>query len=57
LPGSVLLPLARLRFFERPAELDTSTQPGERLAARASFEELATRVARLETTVAANPSW
>jgi hypothetical protein len=52
--GSVLLLLARLRFPERPAALDTSTQPLERLAARASFEELATQVARLETTVAAN---
>lgn len=52
--GSVLLLLATLRFPERPAALDTSTQPLERLAARASFEELATQVARLESTVAAH---
>lgn len=52
--GGVLLLLARLRFPEPPVPLDTSTQPLERLAARASFEELATRVARLETSVAPN---
>lgn len=52
--GGVLLLLARLRFPEPPASLDTSTQPLERLASRASFEELAARVARLETAVAPN---
>ena len=50
----VLLLLARLRFPERPATVDTSEQPLERLAAQSSFEELATRVARLEETVAPN---
>jgi hypothetical protein len=50
----VLLLLARLRFPERPAAVDTSEQPLERLAAQASFEELATRVARLEATIAPN---
>ena len=51
--GGVLLLLARLRFPELPVPLDTS-QPLERLAARASFEELATRVARLEAAIAPN---
>ena len=50
----VLLLLARLRFPEPPPTIDTATQPLERLAARASFEELATRVARLEQSIAPN---
>jgi hypothetical protein len=52
--AAVLLLLARLRFPEPPPTVDTSAQPLERLAARASFEELATRVARLEASIAAN---
>jgi hypothetical protein len=52
--GAVLLLLARLRFPELPVAVDTSTQPLERLAARASFEELATRVARVESAVSPN---
>jgi membrane-associated protease RseP (regulator of RpoE activity) len=52
--GAVLLLLARLRFPELPPAVDTSSQPLERLAARASFEELATRVGQLETSIAPN---
>lgn len=52
--AGVLLLLARLRFPDPPEPVETSTQPLERLAARASFEELAARVARLEATIAPN---
>lgn len=51
--AAVLLLLAQLRFPEAPPALP-STAPLERLAARASFEELATRVAELETVIAPN---
>jgi hypothetical protein len=50
--GVVLLLLARLRFPEPPPMVDASSAPLERLAARASFEELATRVAQFEATIA-----
>jgi hypothetical protein len=50
--GLVLLLLARLRFPDPPERVDVSAPPLERLAARASFEELATRVAQLEATIA-----
>jgi hypothetical protein len=50
--AGVLLVLARFRFPERPAVVDTSTQPLERLAARASFEDLANRVERFEQAIA-----
>ena len=49
--GVALLLLARLRFPEPLSTVD-STQPLERLAARASFEELAIRVQRLEESIA-----
>jgi len=53
--AGVLLVLARFRFPEQlPASVDTSTQPLERLAARASFEELANRVARFEQSIGTN---
>lgn len=52
--GAVLLLLARIRFPDRPPVVDTTSQPLTRLAARASFEELATRVARVEASVAPN---
>jgi hypothetical protein len=52
--GAVLLLLARVRFPEPPPAVNTSAPPLERIAARASFEELATRVARLEATIAPN---
>ena len=47
----VLLLLAQFRFPEAPPPV-APTAPLERLAARASFEELATRVAQLESTIA-----
>jgi hypothetical protein len=49
--GSVLLLLAQFRFPEAPPSLPTAA-PLERLASRASFEELATQVARLEASIA-----
>lgn len=52
--GGVLLLLARLRFPEAPPAADVAVEPLQQLAARASFEELATRVARLEAAVAPN---
>ncbi len=50
--GAVLLLLARFRFPGAPAAAMDATQPLERLAARASSEELAGRVARFERTMA-----
>jgi hypothetical protein len=52
--GLVLLLLSRLRFPEPPAVVTTSAQPLERLAARASFEDLARRVAQIEASIAPN---
>lgn len=49
--GAVLLLLARIRFPETSTPVDTAAQPLERLAARASFEDLATRIARLEASI------
>jgi membrane-associated protease RseP (regulator of RpoE activity) len=51
--ATVLLLLAQLRFPEPPA-VAAPTAPLERLAARASFEDLATRVAQVETGIAQN---
>ena len=50
----VLLLLARLRFPEPPAAVQTTEQPLERLAVQASFEELAIQVARVESAIAGN---
>lgn len=50
--GAVLLLLARFRFPDAPASAMDVTQPLERLAARASSEELAGRVARFERAMA-----
>ena len=52
--GAVLLLLARLRFPTPPPAVDASSAPLQRLAARASFEELAQRVSRLEAEVLPN---
>lgn len=52
--GAVLLLLARLRFPAPPPAVDASSAPLQRLAARASFEELAQRVSRLEAEVLPN---
>jgi hypothetical protein len=46
----VLLLLARLRFPEAPVV--TTTQPLDRLAARATYDDLATSIARLEEAIA-----
>jgi hypothetical protein len=51
LSATVLLVLAQFRFPDPPPSLP-SAAPLERLAARASFEELATQVARLEPAIA-----
>jgi S1-C subfamily serine protease len=48
----VLLLLARLRFPEPPPIENVAAPPLERLAARATYDELARSVARLETTIA-----
>jgi hypothetical protein len=50
--ATVLLLLAQLRFPESPASVVTTAQPLERLAARASYDDLATSVARLEDLIA-----
>jgi S1-C subfamily serine protease len=47
----VLLLLARLRFPEPPPIATTTAPPLERLAARATYDELAGIVARLEATI------
>lgn len=47
----VLLLLARLRFPEAPAMVTATAPPLERLAARATYEQLAENVARLERTI------
>lgn len=47
----VLLLLARLRFPEPPPIENVAAPPLERLAARATYDELARSVARLETTI------
>lgn len=49
--GAVLLLLARLRFPAPPPAVDTLSQPLQRLAARASFEDLSARVSRFEADV------
>jgi hypothetical protein len=49
----VLLLLARLRFPEAPPVV-TATQPLDRLAARATYDDLATSIARLEEAIAPN---
>ncbi len=50
----VLLLLAQLRFPETPAGVVTTTQPLDRLAARASYDDLATSIARLEDSISPN---
>jgi hypothetical protein len=50
--GAVLLLLARFRFPEADGAGDATSQPLQRLAAGASFEELAIRVARFEASIA-----
>jgi len=50
--GAVLLLLARFRYPGAPAAAMDVTQPLERLAARASSEELAGRIARFERAMA-----
>ncbi|MCL4844952.1 MAG: PDZ domain-containing protein [Acidobacteria bacterium] len=48
----VLLLLARFRFPEAPRAAATATQPLERLAARATYDELAAIIEQLESRVA-----
>lgn len=48
----VLLLLARFRFPEAPRVVATATQPLERLAARATYDELAAIIEQLEARVA-----
>jgi len=48
-----LVGLARLRFPERPV-VDTATPPLERLAARASYDELAADIRRVEGLISPN---
>jgi hypothetical protein len=50
----VLLLLAQLRFPGTPSGIVTTTQPLDRLAARASYDDLATSIARLEDTISPN---
>jgi hypothetical protein len=50
----VLLVLARLRFPETPATVDTTAPPLERLAARASYDALAADIQRVEALIARN---
>lgn len=49
--GAVLLLLARIRFPAPPPAVDAFSQPLQRLAARAPFEELAQQVSRVEAEV------
>jgi hypothetical protein len=50
----VLVLLARLRFPSPPATLVTSVEPLQRLAARASYDELAAALARTEAAITPN---
>ena len=50
----VLLALAQLRFPDAPNLVETAAQPLDRLASRASYDELASSVARVEASVFPN---
>jgi hypothetical protein len=52
--AAVLLLLARLRFADSSSGAGGSSAPFEALVSQASFEELARRVARLESSIAPN---